>query len=176
MDAAKRLFYERGFNDTSFSDIADAAAVPRGNFYYYFKSKDEILGAVVAARSKNIEGMLAHWDARHDDPRRRLKRFVEVLVNEEQNILRLGCPVGSLNVELGKTRTSLQRESAGMFEIFRRWLREQFRAIGHGRNADSLALQLLAATQGVTVIASVYHDARFLRREVTRLKRWIDDL
>ncbi|MFC1772901.1 helix-turn-helix domain-containing protein [Pseudomonadota bacterium] len=32
--AANRLFYERGFNRTAFSDIADAADIPRGNFYY----------------------------------------------------------------------------------------------------------------------------------------------
>ena len=43
VSAANRLFYEQGYNHTSFSEIAEAAAVPRGNFYYYFKSKDDML-------------------------------------------------------------------------------------------------------------------------------------
>jgi AcrR family transcriptional regulator len=176
VDTAKRLFYERGYNHTSFSDIADAAAVPRGNFYYYFKSKDDILAAVVAARLANIEGMLADWSARYPDARRRLKRFIEILLNEQQNILRFGCPIGSLNVELGKTQAGLQRTSVQLFEVFRQWLREQFRAIGRGRDADFLALHLLAATQGATLITSVYRDPRFLRREAARLREWVDGL
>ena len=37
--AADQLFYVRGYNQTSFSDIADETGIPRGNFYYYFKTK-----------------------------------------------------------------------------------------------------------------------------------------
>ncbi|TNF20020.1 MAG: TetR/AcrR family transcriptional regulator, partial [Pseudomonadales bacterium] len=47
---ADRLFYERGYEHTSFADIADAVGISRGNFYYHFKSKDEILDAVIGDR------------------------------------------------------------------------------------------------------------------------------
>ena len=59
VDSANQLFYHRGYNQTSFSDIAEAAGVPRGNFYYYFKSKDDILGAVVDGRIERVRAMLA---------------------------------------------------------------------------------------------------------------------
>ncbi len=45
VEAANRLFYHKGYNQTSFSDVVEAAGVPRGNIYYYFKTKDEILEA-----------------------------------------------------------------------------------------------------------------------------------
>src|SRR5688500_768121 len=48
--AADQLFYRRGFEHTSFSDIADAVRISRGNFYHHFKSKDDILDAVIGAR------------------------------------------------------------------------------------------------------------------------------
>ena len=48
--AADQLFYRQGFEHTSFSDIADAVQISRGNFYYHFKSKDEILDAVIDVR------------------------------------------------------------------------------------------------------------------------------
>ncbi|HEY7886322.1 MAG TPA: helix-turn-helix domain-containing protein, partial [Cellvibrionaceae bacterium] len=48
--AADRLFYERGFDATSFADIAEAVQISRGNFYYHFKTKDDILDAVIARR------------------------------------------------------------------------------------------------------------------------------
>ncbi|WP_216830062.1 TetR/AcrR family transcriptional regulator [Alkalihalobacterium elongatum] len=37
------LFGERGFNETSIQHIVDALGVTKGTFYYYFKSKEEIL-------------------------------------------------------------------------------------------------------------------------------------
>lgn len=45
--AADPLFYRQGFEHTSFAAIADAVQISRGNFYYYFKSKDKILDAVI---------------------------------------------------------------------------------------------------------------------------------
>ncbi|HSX63230.1 MAG TPA: helix-turn-helix domain-containing protein, partial [Pseudoxanthomonas sp.] len=45
VEAADQLFYQQGYERTSFSDIAEAVQISRGNFYYHFKSKDEILDA-----------------------------------------------------------------------------------------------------------------------------------
>ena len=57
IEAANRLFYHRGYNQTSFSDVVEAAGVPRGNIYYYFKTKDEILEAAIDHRiERNVAG------------------------------------------------------------------------------------------------------------------------
>ena len=40
IDAANQLFYRKGYNRTSFTDVVEEADVPRGNIYYYFKTKD----------------------------------------------------------------------------------------------------------------------------------------
>ena len=61
IDAANDLFYRRGYNQTSFQDISDATGIPRGNFYYYFKTKDEILDAVVSSRIAELADMLKNW-------------------------------------------------------------------------------------------------------------------
>ncbi len=47
MDAAEQLFAEKGYEHTSASDIIRKVGVAQGTFYYYFKSKDEILNAVI---------------------------------------------------------------------------------------------------------------------------------
>ena len=64
IEAADQLFYQRGYNQTSFSDIADITGIPRGNFYYYFKTKDEILAAVVDARVAQYQEALTDCDKR----------------------------------------------------------------------------------------------------------------
>ena len=174
--AANRLFYQRGYNQTSFTDIADEAGVPRGNFYYYFKTKDEILEAVVDYRLDGIRAMLAEWEATIPAPRDRLKRYVQILLNEEQDILRYGCPMGSLTVELSKTQLALQSRAQEMFAVFYEWLKQQFLALGCGRASREYALHLLAATQGVVLIVNAFEDSAFLRKEAAKLKQWIDEI
>lgn len=44
---ARRLFTERGVDGTAVSDIVKAAGVAQGTFYWYFKTKDDVLNAVV---------------------------------------------------------------------------------------------------------------------------------
>ncbi len=58
-EKADALFYEAGFEATSFADIADAVGISRGNFYHHFKSKDDILDAVINRRlsGSNTSGL-----------------------------------------------------------------------------------------------------------------------
>ena len=46
IETATKLAYGRGFRETSLADIAEAARVPVGNVYYYFKTKEELAEAV----------------------------------------------------------------------------------------------------------------------------------
>ncbi|MDQ1608389.1 MAG: hypothetical protein QOE16_1121 [Microbacteriaceae bacterium] len=50
LDAAERLFAQRGFDATATSVIAKLAAVPKGLLFYYFPSKKDILASLVGER------------------------------------------------------------------------------------------------------------------------------
>ncbi|GAA4352637.1 TetR/AcrR family transcriptional regulator [Microbacterium rhizosphaerae] len=50
LDAAERLFAERGFDATPTAAIADSAGVPKGLLFYYFPSKTDLLRALVGER------------------------------------------------------------------------------------------------------------------------------
>ncbi len=47
LDAANRLFQIKGYSVTTVDDIVQAAGVAKGTFYYYFKSKEALLTALV---------------------------------------------------------------------------------------------------------------------------------
>jgi AcrR family transcriptional regulator len=176
IDAANRLFYERGFNQTSFSDIAGQAGIPRGNFYYHFKSKDEILLAVIDDRLTAIRAMLDEWSDTIPEPRDRLRRYAEIPLNDARDVVRYGCPMGTLNMELVKGLPVLQHKAGEMFDVFLEWLEQQFVALDKGDEARMLALQLLGEMQGAALITSVYKDGDYLIREMQRLKGWLDTL
>lgn len=175
IEAADQLFYKRGYNQTSFSDIADVTGIPRGNFYYYFKTKDDILAAVVDARIRHYEEALVECDHCSDSPRERLIAFVNNLANSEDTVIESGCPIGSLCTELAKDSEALQSKSREVFELLRGWISRQFQEIGFA-DADDKAMDLLARMQGVAVMASAFKDNAYLHRSIADMRSWINEL
>jgi len=173
---ADNLFYEKGFDHTSFTDIADAAGIARGNFYYYFKTKDDILSAVLDKRQSDIIVMLDCWEKEYPEPKLRLKNYTLMLVKSQTNIKNYGCPIGSLCLELNKLRHALQNDANNMFEIFQEWLEKQFTAIGHEHDAGFLSMHLMGRCQGISVLTSASSNEEYLNREVELLQQWINDL
>lgn len=176
VEAADRLFYQQGYEHTSFSDIAAAVGISRGNFYYYFRTKDEILDAVIARRLAAIRCMLERWEVEGVDPIARIRCFLDMLIANRAQIKRHGCPVGTLCGELAKLGHAAQGEARALFTLFRAWLRRQFALLGYKAKAeaDALALHLLARSQGIAVLANAFHDEAFIRTEVRLLHDWLD--
>lgn len=172
--AADDLFYRRGFEHTSFADIAETVKISRGNFYHHFKSKDDILDAVVRVRLAGTRQMLAQWEAEGAHPRERIGSFIDILVRNQPSILKYGCPVGTLCTELAKLEHAALSDANQLFMLFRTWLRRQFEVLGHAADADRLAMQLLARSQGAATLANAFHDERFLRREIDDMHAWLD--
>ncbi|HYD86090.1 MAG TPA: TetR/AcrR family transcriptional regulator [Vitreimonas sp.] len=171
--AADDLFYRQGFEHTSFQDIAEAVAISRGNFYYHFKTKDEILDAVIERRLAGTRAMLERWELAGADPIARIRRFVEILLVNRAKIKRHGCPVGTLCTELAKLAHPSQAGANALFTLFRTWLRRQFVLLGRKADADELALHILARSQGVAVLANAFRDEKFLRHEVRLMSEWL---
>jgi AcrR family transcriptional regulator len=173
VEAADQLFYRQGYEHTSFSDIADVVRISRGNFYYHFKSKDEILDAVIDVRLANTSKMLEQWENEVEHPADRIRRFIHILVANRADIKRYGCPVGTLSAELAKLGHASQGEANKLFTLFRTWLRRQFTQLGRAADADALAMHLLARSQGVATLANAFHDEKFIRQEVKQMCDWL---
>lgn len=174
-EKADALIYESGFEATSFADIAGAVGISRGNFYHHFKSKDDILDAVITRRLAATRSMLREWEA-DVPPDARIISFIRILVTNRAKIMAFGCPVGTLSTELAKLDHPAQGHAAEIFGVFRDWLAAQFAALGHVDDAEALALHLLGRSQGVAVMASAFRDESFLRSEVASMEDWLHTL
>ncbi|WP_347330025.1 TetR/AcrR family transcriptional regulator [Marinimicrobium locisalis] len=173
VEAADRLFYRQGYEHTSFADIAREVQISRGNFYYHFKTKDEILDAVIQARLGHTRQMLSLWEAEGDRPEDRIRSFIHILIVNQAKILRYGCPVGTLCSELAKLGHPSQADANQLFTLFRAWLRQQFVQLGRTQDADDLAMHLLARSQGVATLANAFHDQPFVEQEVKTMCDWL---
>jgi TetR/AcrR family transcriptional repressor of nem operon len=175
VEAADQLFYTRGYNQTSFRDISDVTGIPRGNFYYYFKTKDEILGAVVDARLTGFREMLDACEKSSSDPRQKILCFADMMAASEDNIVKTGCPIGTLSSELAKSDDDFKGIARAVFTLVHTWLTGQFTAIGVSE-ANDKAMDLLARMQGVTVMSCAFNDRSFLRRSLADIKASINGM
>jgi AcrR family transcriptional regulator len=175
IEIANRLFYEKGYNQTSFADVANEIDISKGNMTYHFRSKNELLNAVIDHRMDEIKENLQQWNKEYPEPVNRLKRFVKILLNESDNLVRYGCPMGSLNVELGKSQRDLQEKSKQMFELFKQWLDEAFKQIGCNEY-NKKSNHLLSMAQGAALMAYVYSDRELLEAECEHMVEWIESM
>ncbi len=54
LDAAAALFSQKGFDHTSTRDILQAVGIARGTLYHHFKSKEEIMDALIARHTERL--------------------------------------------------------------------------------------------------------------------------
>jgi AcrR family transcriptional regulator len=174
VDSAGELLHRQGVERSTLAEIAQAADVPPGNVYYYFKTRDELVRAVIEARRAEIRGLLDSID-RRPAPRARLKALVRSWDDVADLVAASGCPLGSLSSELNKHGDALADEAAQLFHLVIDWASAQFKALGR-RDGRDLAITLFAGVQGAALLANTLRDPKVMSREVRRLERWIDSL
>ena len=173
--SAIELLHQHGVERTTLADIATRADVPVGNVYYYFKTKDDIIAAVIDGYEQQITTTLAFIDAHHRSPKNRLKAFVREFTAQSEIVAQHGCPLGSLCSELGKRVNRPSFAAAELMRIPIEWAEEQFRSLGRS-DAHDLAIDLMAAYEGSALLANTMGDPSILSSAARRLNRGIDAL
>ena len=174
VESATGLIHEQGAHRTTLADVAERAEVPLGNVYYYFKSKDELIGAVLDGYKQQAETLTRAFE-RHRSPQARLKALVHNWSDMRDTVARHGCPMGTLCAELDKDEGARDRDAAAVIAIIIDWAEDQFRQLGR-RDAPDLAIALFAGIQGAALLANTVRDPTSLSRQARHLERWIDTL
>jgi AcrR family transcriptional regulator len=172
--SAQALIHEQGAHRTTLADIAERAEVPLGNVYYYFKSKGELIGAVLDSYQEEAAALTKAFE-RHRSPQARLKALVQSWSDMRETVARHGCPMGTLCAELDKDEGGRDREAAAVMAVIIDWAEDQFRQLGR-RDARDLAVALFAGIQGAALLANTFRDPALLTRQGHHLERWIDTL
>ena len=172
--SAAELIHRQGVDATTLAEIAQAADVPTGNVYYYFKTRDDLVRAVIDQRTESFRELL-HTLEQQPTAAARLKGLIRSWTDARELVAENGCPMGTLCSELNKQGDGLARDAAEVLALPIDWAEAQFREMGHA-DARELAITLLAGVQGATLLANTFHDPQIMTRQTRRLERWIDTL
>ncbi|MFI1384149.1 TetR/AcrR family transcriptional regulator [Embleya sp. NPDC020886] len=173
--ATTRVLHRQGVERTTLADIATEAEVPVGNVYYYFRTKDRLVEAAIDDHERQLRELIAVLDEL-PTPGERLRALVGGWVEQRDLAVRYGCPFGTLVSELDKREDDLDRHAAEVMRRLLTWVEEQFCAMGHDADARDLALSLIGAYQGMSLLTNTLRDPDVMVGQGRRLTAWIDSL
>lgn len=76
IDAATRVFHEKGYEASSIQDVADALGILKGSLYYYIESKEDLLFAIIDDVHRSTLQQLDRWLEIDGDALTRLRAFL----------------------------------------------------------------------------------------------------
>ncbi len=141
LEAGKKIFLERGYNNSGIEAILQAAGVPKGSFYYYFESKEDfglaVLGRFAECYQSDVERYL---DDRTVGPLERLRRYFEAKCERlESQHCRCGCLVGNLSQEMADQSEAFR---ARLEEIFKGWCGRYAECLAEAQQAGEIPAHL----------------------------------
>jgi TetR/AcrR family transcriptional repressor of nem operon len=118
VEAALFLFWQKGYAATGVAEILKLADVRAGSFYYFFKTKDALLLAVLEYYIATLDlYVMGPVFSAVTDP---IERVFGVLGFYRQNLIKTGCtygcPIGRLALEIAEDQTEVHRLLADNFD------------------------------------------------------------
>ncbi|MES2211530.1 MAG: TetR/AcrR family transcriptional regulator [Pseudomonadota bacterium] len=173
IQAADQLIREKNYVSTTLAHIAEAASVPLGNVYYYFKTKDEILDCVIQYRA---EALTTFLDSLSTLPPgvARLLALVRHYTDSGEQVARFGCEIGNLCHELSKNSGQHAEKASVLLTQLIDWCQKQFESMNTSpEDALVMATYFVAGLQGAQLMTLTFKDPTYLQRQSANLNRWL---
>ena len=168
VERAADLFAERGIAGTSVDEVLAAGKAGKGQFYYYFRNRDELAAAAVGYRCAQVVDGLTEALGDVSSMAGLEQALAGFIAGFEQAGLP-GCPIGTLATEVAGRNEAARMQAAAGFDAWERLLAdalERMRQRGELR-ADAqpgvLATGLLASIEGGMVLSQTRKDVASLR-------------
>ncbi len=162
IEAAGDIVYRKGFAATTVDDMLRAAGVGKGNFYHYFRSKDDLGLAIIDEIAKTLNGpALDEIFSNAKAPMTRLADYID-LVKRRRHADNCGDPLANLAAELGHVERfgdRVRRAYSVLFERFESCIAEYALERGATVDARSIARSVAVMIDGACLLYKVDRDA-----------------
>jgi TetR/AcrR family transcriptional repressor of nem operon len=184
LQAALRVFREKGYTSTTVDDLCRGAGVTKGSFFHHFASKEDLALAAIDCWNKFTGALFAeapYWQV--EDPRARLLAYVDFRAQLVQGTApEYTCLLGTLVQETFDIQPTLREACRAGIENHAQTLvptieaaRAQY-APGANWSAEGLALHTQAVLQGGFILAKARGDSAPLLDSIDHLRRHIEFL
>jgi TetR/AcrR family transcriptional repressor of nem operon len=171
-----------GYHATSLDDVLRDSGVGKGNFYYYFRSKED-LGYAILDRFVQVfleRTLEPCFSSSGDDPLAQIRCFIaRVLEAQRERNCVGGCQLGNLAAELSDVHEGFRMRLA---VVFSKWRERLTRALTEAQagGAVSPACQpaavaqfLVASLEGALLMTKLTKDITVMEQCVAELGRYL---
>lgn len=155
--AGARIVHRKGFNDAGLQEILEEAQVPKGSFYFYFKSKEDfglrLIDYFADFQLNRADEMSSTQEGPYLD---RLRRYLDWQGDYmEANGYQGGCPFGNLSQEMADRNDRFREKLQDVFSRLRNHIAQTLTAAQEAGEIDpaldprETADWILSAWQGV---------------------------
>lgn len=163
------VFQKRGYNATSMSDLAQACGLLKGSFYHYFKSKEELMQAV-------LESVRSYYNAKvfsmaYDENLSAAERILKIFKKQEPIITQdlAGCLFGNITLETISTQTEFKAILKAFFSDWVAAFTHIFQSQYPKEQAAQKALQAVMEIEGAIMMMRLYDDKNLLEMACARV-------
>ena len=168
VERAAELFAEHGIAATSVDEVLAAAGAGKGQFYHYFRGRDELAAAAVGHRCAQVVAGLTQ--ALGDvSSLAGLEQALAGFIDGFEQAGMPGCPIGTLATEVAGRNEDARIQAAAGFDAWERLLADALERMRQRAElrADAapavLATGLLASIEGGMVLSQARRDMASLR-------------
>lgn len=182
VESARHLFWAKGYEATGISEILREAGVNSGSLYYFFRTKEQLLLAVLDQYIELLHPQVMEPAfAQTDDP---IERVFAVMDGYRQMLVltecRQGCPIGNLALEMSEKSDAVRKKIAINFENWREaihgCLQEAADRFVSGVNLDQLSSFFLTVMEGAVMQARAHRNLQPYEDAMTMMRNYVDRL
>ncbi len=182
IEVARGLFWKNGYEATGIAEILGEAGIGSGSLYWFFKTKEELLAAVLEQYLGLLDSMIAAPAFKQSaDPIERifliLDFYRQVLKDYE---FKLGCPIGNIVLELGDKYEKVRKLAIVNFEnwrdVIKKCLQDASDRFLPSIDLNAVSIFILTTMEGAVLQARAHKDILYFDESVTQLRNYIDSL
>lgn len=184
LEAANELFYQQGYNATGLEKVIKAAGVTKGNFYYYFKSKEKLAVATLDWQfEKTMQAIQQTVLAKHTSPLDKLLGIVNYIVDRQRiqqaNGQACGCYFGNFALELSTVSQEVKDKVKTIFndiaDSFRQLLQaaQQQGEISTTIDPHIASTLILSQLEGAVLLNKANQEMAVLEHSMDFIKQYL---
>lgn len=152
---AAQLIHEHGYHNVGIQKILNELNIPKGSFYYYFKSKEDLGLAIIDLYVMDTKGGIEAMPNTLDGLKSFFNIFFDRLI---QLSMKRGCPVGNLILELADEKESFRERLMLWYKSLENWSTEILQSEGID-DAHNKSRALISAFEGAMMLSKLEKDS-----------------
>lgn len=153
---AANLIHQRGYNNVGIKVILDELNIPKGSFYHYFKSKEDLGIGIINMYRDMLQEELVGFDKDINSLFKLYNSYFDRLIVMD---LKRGCPIGNLILELADEKEAFREALLEWYKVLEDWTSEVLE-VSNIDNSRDRAKALIAAFEGTMLLVKLAKDSR----------------